>query len=637
MEFKLRLTRRRAALLIGVAALVTAGGVAYATIPDSNNVYTACMLKATGTVRLIDQSLPSTNAMSHCTSLETQISWNQKGQQGAQGIQGPQGPKGDKGDKGDPGSQGIQGLQGTPGPPGAKGDKGDPGAKGDKGDTGPQGPKGDIGDPGPVGPSGPQGETGMQGPKGDKGDTGSAGPAGPGAGFGASWSGSDGTGLSVEKDAKTGIGISSLVGVGNSATNPLARYHFAAVYGEARDPIPTDPNNRGFAVLGRGDGYQPAVGGFSNFGTAGLFESSSTALVASSTQTPGPAVQVNSQYGTGGEFAGQVGGITATASSYAPGAAAVYAKQGTGSGHRRETAALQADASEGGTALFASTEGGGVAIDAAAQDLGIRGDANGSAGVGVIGGGATGVRGSGDNIGVDAISPKTGLVAHGGALGVDASGDTGVQASGHYTGVKASSAQIGVDSVADLSNSNSIGVRASGSMGMRAMGKNGDGIEASTDTVGRSGIYAHDESGGGYGIYAAGSNWAGWFSGNVKVTGDAEVDGVLSADVLNQTSDRAAKHDFASIDPLNILAQLGALRIQRWSFKKDPTASRHVGPMAQDFWNAFHLGHDKKHIAVVDAEGVNMAANQALYRLVQRQQVQINRLQKQVRALENRK
>jgi hypothetical protein len=35
-----------------VLALVTAGGVAYATIPDSNNVYTAC-IKNAGTIRLI--------------------------------------------------------------------------------------------------------------------------------------------------------------------------------------------------------------------------------------------------------------------------------------------------------------------------------------------------------------------------------------------------------------------------------------------------------------------------------------------------------------------------------------------------------------------------------------------------------
>jgi hypothetical protein len=88
------------------------------------------MLKNVGTVRLIDPSLPASSLMSHCTSLETQITWNQQGQPGPQGPAGAAGP------------------------------------------AGPQGPKGDTGDAGPAGPQGPQG------PKGDKGDTGPAGPSG---------------------------------------------------------------------------------------------------------------------------------------------------------------------------------------------------------------------------------------------------------------------------------------------------------------------------------------------------------------------------------------------------------------------------------------------------------------------------
>src|SRR5207248_5644801 len=46
----------RSGLLI-VAVLAVAGGIAYAAIPDSAGVYTACKLNATGTIRLIDPSL----------------------------------------------------------------------------------------------------------------------------------------------------------------------------------------------------------------------------------------------------------------------------------------------------------------------------------------------------------------------------------------------------------------------------------------------------------------------------------------------------------------------------------------------------------------------------------------------------
>ena len=82
---------RRLITLIAAALLAgaIAAGVSYATIPGPGNVYSACMLKGVGTIRLIDKSLPDSNLMSRCkTSLETEVSWNQAGQQGAAGPAG---------------------------------------------------------------------------------------------------------------------------------------------------------------------------------------------------------------------------------------------------------------------------------------------------------------------------------------------------------------------------------------------------------------------------------------------------------------------------------------------------------------------------------------------------------------------
>jgi hypothetical protein len=90
-----------------LVATVVVGAVAYAAIP-TGNVYTACMLKNVGTIRLIDPTLPSGNPRSHCTSLETQVAWNQKG---------------------DPGPAGKDGADGLDGQPGAAGAKGDPGLR----------------------------------------------------------------------------------------------------------------------------------------------------------------------------------------------------------------------------------------------------------------------------------------------------------------------------------------------------------------------------------------------------------------------------------------------------------------------------------------------------------------------------
>src|SRR5436190_19792640 len=92
-----------------LVAVAIAGGVAYATIPGPGNVYSACMLKGVGTIRLIDKSLPPTNLMSHCTDKETEISWNQAGQPG------PAGPAGAKGEPGTPGTNGTNGTNGKDG------------------------------------------------------------------------------------------------------------------------------------------------------------------------------------------------------------------------------------------------------------------------------------------------------------------------------------------------------------------------------------------------------------------------------------------------------------------------------------------------------------------------------------------
>jgi hypothetical protein len=80
MRFKLR---RRSVWVIAAsaAALVTAGGLAYATIPDSNGVIHGCYAKNTGALRVIDTGQA-------CTSKETPLDWNQTGPQGAPGAPG---------------------------------------------------------------------------------------------------------------------------------------------------------------------------------------------------------------------------------------------------------------------------------------------------------------------------------------------------------------------------------------------------------------------------------------------------------------------------------------------------------------------------------------------------------------------
>ncbi len=56
------------------------------------------------------------------------------------------------------------------------------------------------------------------------------------------------------------------------------------------------------------------------------------------------------------------------------------------------------------------------------------------------------------------------------------------------------------------------------------------------------------------------------------------------------------------------------LPISKWSYKVEDGSVRHIGPMAQDFAAAFGLGSDDRSIGTVDADGVALAAMQALLR-----------------------
>lgn len=89
---KRKLIRPGLAASVVVAALLVAGGIAYAAIPDGSGVIHGCYLKGLGTLRVIDTDKAQT-----CSKLEAPLDWSQTGPQGTQGPQGPQGPTGPTG------------------------------------------------------------------------------------------------------------------------------------------------------------------------------------------------------------------------------------------------------------------------------------------------------------------------------------------------------------------------------------------------------------------------------------------------------------------------------------------------------------------------------------------------------------
>ena len=61
-----------------------------------------------------------------------------------------------------------------------------------------------------------------------------------------------------------------------------------------------------------------------------------------------------------------------------------------------------------------------------------------------------------------------------------------------------------------------------------------------------------------------------------------------------------------------MLSALARMPIFKWSYISQADGIRHMGPTAQDFRVAFGLGESEKMIDVIDADGVNLAAVQAL-------------------------
>jgi uncharacterized coiled-coil protein SlyX len=99
--------------------------------------------------------------------------------------------------------------------------------------------------------------------------------------------------------------------------------------------------------------------------------------------------------------------------------------------------------------------------------------------------------------------------------------------------------------------------------------------------------------------------------------------------VWTNTSDVNRKHLFESVHGEDVLDRLRGLPIRSWSYRVDNTSVRHLGPTAQDFRASFGLGSDELTIATVDADGVALAAAQALEARTASQAEEIERLRAQ--------
>jgi hypothetical protein len=113
---------------------------------------------------------------------------------------------------------------------------------------------------------------------------------------------------------------------------------------------------------------------------------------------------------------------------------------------------------------------------------------------------------------------------------------------------------------------------------------------------------------------------------SVHIAGEATMTAV------NLTSDRNAKEDFKPVSARSVLEKVASLAITEWQYKEQPGV-RHIGPVAQDFREAFGVGRDEKHITTVDADGVALAAIQGLNAKVDEKDARIQQLEQTVAEL----
>ena len=114
-----------------------------------------------------------------------------------------------------------------------------------------------------------------------------------------------------------------------------------------------------------------------------------------------------------------------------------------------------------------------------------------------------------------------------------------------------------------------------------------------------------------------------------------DVSGEVTCVAVNITSDRNAKEQFKPVNARDVLEKVARLPISEWQYKTAGDA-RHIGPMAQDFRDAFALGRDEKHITSVDADGVALAAIQGLNEKVVEKDAELARLKAENHSLAER-
>ena len=99
-------------------------------------------------------------------------------------------------------------------------------------------------------------------------------------------------------------------------------------------------------------------------------------------------------------------------------------------------------------------------------------------------------------------------------------------------------------------------------------------------------------------------------------------------------SDRNTKKNFQPVNTEAVLDKLAAVPVQQWNYAwEEDNRTPHLGPMAQDFKQAFYPGEDDKVITTLEFDGVALAAIQGLN---QKLEAQLKAKDSEIKALTER-
>jgi hypothetical protein len=128
----------------------------------------------------------------------------------------------------------------------------------------------------------------------------------------------------------------------------------------------------------------------------------------------------------------------------------------------------------------------------------------------------------------------------------------------------------------------------------------------------------------------------GGFRFRTNLTGTTGCNLPAGSGVFNCTSSRYTKENFLLINGEDVLGRLRNIPVSTWNYISEGQQVRHMGPMAEDFYQAFKLGTGNTSIGVQDLAGVSLAGIKALDQRtneLRQKSVEVDRLRLQVEAL----